>query len=258
MRLMLIDPWIRGTPLGGYQGYCYRCGQWGHMARNCGDSTNVVSDTTQHYHRGNTRQVLTTSDRSLIQTAFPSQTAFEKGKDYSVTRLSKSLLTQIKEDNFILGDALSDELNNHVNEVAEQSMLITKAGRPTVSTSYKSYPTARNRQAAPASAQKCTFLLKNNKTGDVKVLTPLQPHTSKTVRFNINGVTKDPKEKSQDVVTDKTTTHELINFIQSDEVPTDIDRDSTETEVDPPFLKNMPNYIIESSNDEDWQLIDLQ
>ena len=31
---------------GGYQGYCYRCSQWGHMARNCGDSTSVVSDTT--------------------------------------------------------------------------------------------------------------------------------------------------------------------------------------------------------------------
>ena len=137
-------------------------------------------------------------------------------------------------------------------------MLITKAVRPTVSTSYKSYPTARNRQAAPASAQKCTFLLKNNKTGDIKVLTPLQPHTSKMVWFNINDVTKDSKEKSQDVVTDKTTTHDLINFVQSDKVPTDIDRDSTETEVDPPFPKNMPNYIVESSDDEEWQLIDFQ
>ena len=59
-------------PPGGYQGYCYRCGQWGHMARNCGDSKKVVSDTTQHHDRENTRQVLTTSDRSLIQIAFPS------------------------------------------------------------------------------------------------------------------------------------------------------------------------------------------
>ena len=137
-------------------------------------------------------------------------------------------------------------------------MLITKAARPTISTSYKSYPTARNRQAAPASAQKHAFLLKNNKTGDIKVLTPLQPYASKTAWFNINGVTKDPKEKSQDIVTDKTTTHDLINFVQSDEVLTDIDRDSTETEVDPPFPKNMPNYIVESSDDEEWQLIDLQ
>ena len=74
---------------------------------------------------------------------------------------------------------------------------------------------------------------------------------------SINGVTKDPKEKSQDLVTDKTTTHDLINFIQSDEVPTDIDRDSTETEVDPPFPKNMPNYIVEYSDNEEWQLIVL-
>ena len=115
-----------------------------------------------------------------------------------MTRLGKSLLTQIKEDNFTFGDTLFDELNNCVNEVAEQNILITKAVRPTISTSYKSYPTARNRQAAPASAQKHTFLLKNNKTGDVKTLTLLQPHTSKMVWFNINGVTKDPKEKSQD------------------------------------------------------------
>ena len=33
---------------GGYQGYCYRCGQWGHMARNCGENTNIVSDTITH------------------------------------------------------------------------------------------------------------------------------------------------------------------------------------------------------------------
>ena len=78
------------------------------------------------------------------------------------------------------------------------------------------------------------------------------------VWFNINGVTKDLKEKSQDSVTDKTTTHDLVNFIQSDEVPTDIDRDSTETEVDPPFPGNMLNYIIECSDDEEWQLTDLQ
>ena len=60
-----------------------------------------------------------------------------------MTGLGKSLLTQIKEDNFTLGDTLSDEMNNHVNEVAEQNMLITKAARPTISTSYKSYSMAR-------------------------------------------------------------------------------------------------------------------
>ena len=111
---------------------------------------------------------------------------------------------------------------------------------------------------APASAQKCTFLLRNNKTGDVKALTTSQPHTSKTVQFNINGTTKDPKDKSQEIVMDEAATHDLINFIQSDEVPTDVGRDRTETDVEQPFLKNMPNYIAESSDDEEWQLIDLQ
>ena len=74
------------------------------------------------------------------------------------------MLTQIKEDNFILGDTLLDELSNDVNEVAEQNILLTKATRPTTSAGYRNYSTSRNKQAAPASAQKCTFLLKNNKT----------------------------------------------------------------------------------------------
>ena len=35
-------------PPGGHQGYCYRCGQWGHMVRNCGENTNIVNDTIPH------------------------------------------------------------------------------------------------------------------------------------------------------------------------------------------------------------------
>ena len=50
--------------------------------------------------------------------------------------------------------------------MAEQNVLITKASRPTTSAGYRNNATSRNEQAAPASAQKCTFLLKNNKTGN--------------------------------------------------------------------------------------------
>ena len=56
-------------------------------------------------------------------------------------RVGKSLLTQIKEDNFILGDTLSDELSNRVNEVVE-------AARPTTSAGYRNYATTRNKQTA--------------------------------------------------------------------------------------------------------------
>ena len=65
MRLMLINPWIRGTPREVTKGIVTDVVN--------GDTwLEIVSDTTQHYDRGNTRQVLTTSDRSLIQIAFPS------------------------------------------------------------------------------------------------------------------------------------------------------------------------------------------
>ena len=117
--------------------------------------------------KGNTPCCVIHTKMGIITICLSLRTAFEKGKDYSVTRVGKPLLTQIKEDNFILGDTLSDELSNQVNEVAEQNVLLTEASRPTTSAGYMNYATSRNKQAAPASAQKCTFLLKNNKMGDV-------------------------------------------------------------------------------------------
>ena len=54
-------------------------------------------------------------------------------------------------------------------------------------------------------------------------------------------------------------TEDLINLVQSDETHTDIDRDCSETEHELPFTNdNVANFIIESSHDEEWQLIDLQ
>ena len=95
---------------GGYQGYCYRCGEWGHMARNCSENTNITSDTV-HHDREISHTASPALKRALSQSAFPPRTAYGKGKDYSVTRVGKSLLTQIKENNFILGDTLSYELS---------------------------------------------------------------------------------------------------------------------------------------------------
>ena len=135
------------------------------MARNCGDNMNIVGNTVPH-DREIAHTVSPVPTKASSQSMFPPRTAFKKGKDYSVTRVSKSLLTQIKEDNFILGDTLSDELSNRVNEVVEQNVLLTKAARPTTSAGYRNYATSRNKWAAPASTQKHTFLLKNNKTGD--------------------------------------------------------------------------------------------
>ena len=168
-------------------------------------------------------------------------------------RVGKSLLTQIKEDNFILGDTLSDEWSNQVNEVVEQNVLLTKASRPTTSAGYRNYATSRNKQAAPGSVQKCIFLQKNNKTGDVKKLTPVI--SNKSVQFSLTNDSKGPKQEMKGKPTE-----DLISLVQSDEIPTDVDRDGSEIESELPFVNNngKTNFVIESSDDEEWQLIDLQ
>ena len=153
----LHQPVDERYPPGGYQGYFYRCGQWGHMVRSSSEHTNILSDSV-HHEKEIPHTVSPAPKRASSQSAFPPRTAFEKGKDYSIMRVGKSLLTQIKEDNFILGDTLSDELNNQVNEVAEQNVLLTKASRPTTLAGYRNYATSKNKQVTPASAQKHTFL----------------------------------------------------------------------------------------------------
>ena len=101
--------------------------------------------------------------------------------------------------------------------------------------------------------QKHMFLLKNNKTGDIKKLTPVTPH--KSVQFNLTNDSKGSRQGAKDKPT-----QDLINLVQSDEIPTDIDRDTSETEPNLPFTndKDMANIVTESSNDEEWQLIDSQ
>ena len=137
--------------------------------------------------------------------------------------------------------------------MAEQNVLITKAARPTTSAGYRNYATPRNKQAAPASAQKCTFLLKNNKTGDMKKLTPVTPH--KSVWLSLTNDSKGPKQEMKEKPTE-----DVINLVQSDEMPTDMDRDSSETEPELHFINDNgnTNFIIELSDDEEWQLINLQ
>ena len=58
---------------------------------------NITSDTV-HHDREISHTTSPATKRAMSQSAFPPRTAFEKGKDYSVTRVGKSLLTQIKED----------------------------------------------------------------------------------------------------------------------------------------------------------------
>ena len=75
-----------------------------------------------------------------------------------------------------------------------------------------------------------------------------------SVRFSLTADTKGLKSETKDKPTE-----DLISLIQSNEIPTDVDRDSSETEPELPFKNyKMTNFIIESSNDEEWQLIDLQ
>ena len=72
-------------------------------------------------------------------------------------------------------------------------------------------------------------------------------------------MTNDSKGSKQETMKEKPT-EDLINLVQSDEIPTDIDRDSSETEPKLPFMNDngVTNFIIKSSDDEEWQLIDLQ
>ena len=95
--------------------------------------------------------------------------------------------------------------------------------------------------------------MKNNKTGDMKKLTPETPH--KSVRFSLTNDSKRPKQEMKGKPT-----KDLINLVQSDEMPTDMDRDSSETEPELPFINDngKTNFVIKLSDDEEWQLIDLQ
>ena len=87
----------------------------------------------------------------------------------------------------------------------------------------------------------------------MKKLTPVTPH--KSVQFSLTNDSKGPKQETKDKPTE-----DLINLVQSDEMPTDIDRDSSKTEPNLPFINDngKTNFVIESSYDEEWQLIDLQ
>ena len=78
---------------------------------------------------------------------------------------------------------------------------------------------------------KHTFLLKNNKTGDIKKLTPVTSH--KSVRFSL---TNDSKGSKQETMKDKPM-EDLINLVQSDEIP-HLHRDSSETEPKLPFTND--------------------
>ena len=83
---------------------------------------------------------------------------------------------------------------------------------------------------------------------------PVTSH--KPVPFSL---TNDSKGSKQEMMKDKPT-EDLINLVQSDEILTDIDRDSSETEPKLPFANDhgVANFVIKSSDDEEWQLINLQ
>ena len=64
-------------PPGGYQGYCYRCGQLGHMTRNCGENMNIVGDTIPH-DRDVAHTVSPIPKRALSQPTFPPKNCLQE------------------------------------------------------------------------------------------------------------------------------------------------------------------------------------
>ena len=87
----------------------------------------------------------------------------------------------------------------------------------------------------------------------MKKLTPVTPH--KSVWFSLTNDSKGPKQEMKDKPTE-----DLINLVQSDEMPTNVDRDGSETEPELPFINDngKNNFVIKLTDDEEWQLIDLQ
>ena len=56
----------------------------------------------------------------------------------------------------------------------------------------------------------------------MKKLTPVTPH--KSVQFSLTNDSKGPKQETKDKPTE-----DGINLVQSDEMPTDVDRNSSKT-----------------------------
>ena len=107
MRLICNNQLIRDIHEEDIKGIVTGVANWA----TCSKNMNIPSDTV-HCDREISHISSPALKRAMSQSAFPPRTAFRKGKDYSVTRVGKSLLTQIKEDNFIPGDTLSNELSN--------------------------------------------------------------------------------------------------------------------------------------------------
>ena len=102
----------------GFYGYCYKCGIYGHLSRNC--------DTIMSKCTGNDTNVQMNSDAKAQTRYIPfSNQNFDpnspvSAQNYQVTPFGKPKLTQTVQSEYLLGDGHVNDFNERINSYSQQ------------------------------------------------------------------------------------------------------------------------------------------
>ena len=102
----------------GFDGYCYKCGIYGHLSRNC--------DTIMSKRTGDDANVQMNSDTKAQTRYIPfSNQNFDpnspvSAQNYQVTPFGKPKLTQTVQSEYLLGDGHVNDFNERINSYSQQ------------------------------------------------------------------------------------------------------------------------------------------